>query len=50
MIPSIGLMDMKIKTVKEDSRDWYVTLGWGDKRPIIKMDLVLAIIINIKMI
>ena len=48
MIPSIELMDKKME--KEDSGDWYVTLGWGDKRSIIKMDLVLAIITNIKMI
>ncbi len=33
----------------DDSGDWYVALGWGDKRAIIKMDSVLSIITNIKM-
>ena len=32
-----------------NSEDWYVALGWGDKRVIIKMDSVLTIITNIKM-
>jgi len=32
----------------DDSGDWYVALGWKDKRAIIKMDSVLATIIEIK--
>ena len=31
-----------------DSGDWYVALGWKDKRAIVKMDSVLATIIEIK--
>ena len=31
-----------------DSGDWYVALGWKDKRVIVKMDSVLAEIIEIK--
>ena len=32
----------------EDAGDWYVALGWKDKRVIVKMDSVLATIIEIK--
>ena len=32
----------------EDAGDWYVALGWEDKRTIVKMDSVLATIIEIK--
>jgi hypothetical protein len=32
----------------DDAGDWYVALGWGNKRAIIKMDSVLAKIIEIK--
>tara|TARA_B100001750_G_C15354488_1_gene518941 strand:+ start:653 stop:907 length:255 start_codon:yes stop_codon:yes gene_type:complete len=32
----------------EDAGDWYVALGWNDKRVIVKMDSVLAKIIEIK--
>ena len=32
----------------DDAGDWYVALGWGDKRAIVKMDSVLAKIIEIK--
>jgi len=32
----------------EDSGDWYVALEWKKKRAIVKMDSVLAIIIEIK--
>ena len=32
----------------EDAGDWYVALGWDDKRAIIKMDSVQATIIEIK--
>ena len=32
----------------EDAGDWYVALGWKDKRVIVKMDSVLATITEIK--
>ena len=32
----------------DDAGDWYVALGWKDKRAIVKMDSVLATIIEIK--
>ncbi len=32
----------------DDAGDWYVALGWEEKRAIIKMDSVLAKIIEIK--
>ena len=32
----------------DDSGDWYVALGWNNKRVIVKMDSVLAIITEIK--
>ena len=32
----------------DDSGDWYVALGWNDKRAIVKMDSVLATIIELK--
>ena len=32
----------------DDSGDWYVALGWKNKRAIVKMDSVLAIITEIK--
>ena len=32
----------------DDSGDWYVALGWKEKRAIVKMDSVLAIITEIK--
>ena len=42
----------KIETLEtkydDDSGDWYVALGWKDKRVIVKMDSVLATIIEIK--
>jgi len=42
----------KIKTLEtkydEDSGDWYVALGWDDKKAIIKMDSVQATITEIK--
>jgi len=42
----------KIETLEtkydDDAGDWYVALGWGNKRAIIKMDSVLAEIIEIK--
>ena len=42
----------KIKTLEtkydDDAGDWYVALGWEKKRAIVKMDSVLAEIIEIK--
>ena len=42
----------KIETLEtkydDDAGDWYVALGWGKKRAIIKMDSVLAKITEIK--
>jgi len=32
----------------DDAGDWYVALGWNEKRAIIKMDSVQAIITEIK--
>ncbi len=41
----------KIKTLEtkydDDAGDWYVALGWEEKRAIVKMDSVLAKIIEI---
>jgi hypothetical protein len=42
----------KIKTLEtkydDDVGDWYVALGWDEKRAIVKMDSVLAKITEIK--
>ncbi len=42
----------KIKTLEtkydDDAGDWYVALGWNDKKAIIKMDSVQATITEIK--
>ncbi len=42
----------EIKTLEtkydDDAGDWYVALGWENKRAVIKMDSVLATIIEIK--
>ena len=42
----------KIETLEtkydEDAGDWYIALGWKDKRVIVKMDSVLATIIEVK--
>ena len=41
-----------IKTLEtkydDNSGDWYVALGWGEKKAIIQMDSVLGTIIEIK--
>ena len=41
-----------IKTLEtkyhEDAGDWYVALGWEEKKAIVKMDSVLATITEIK--
>jgi len=42
----------KIKTLEtkydDDKGDWYVALGWEEKRAIVKMDSILAEITEIK--
>ena len=42
----------KINTLEtkydDDAGDWYVALGWKKKRAVVKMDSVLAVIIEIK--
>ena len=42
----------RIKTLEtkygNDAGDWYVALGWGEKRAIVKMDSVLAKITEIR--
>ena len=42
----------KIETLEtkydDDAGDWYVALGWNEKRAIVKMDSVLAEITEIK--
>ena len=42
----------KIETLEtkydDDAGDWYVALGWDEKRAIVKMDSVLATITEIK--
>ena len=47
---SIQSKDIKILETKydDDAGDWYVALGWEEKRAIVKMDSVLAEIIEIK--
>jgi hypothetical protein len=42
--------DLKTLETKydDDAGDWYVALGWDEKRAIIKMDSVLGTIIEIK--
>jgi len=44
----------KIETLEtkydDDAGDWYVALGWEEKRAIVKMDSVLATITDIKML
>ena len=42
---SIEILETKYDN---DAGDWYVALGWKDKRVIVKMDSVLATIIEIK--
>ena len=42
----------KVETLEtkydDDAGDWYVALGWDEKRAIVKMDSVLAEITEIK--
>ena len=42
---SIEILETKYDN---DAGDWYVALGWKDKRAIVKMDSVLATITEIK--
>ena len=44
-VSSIEILETKYDN---DAGDWYVALGWKDKRVIVKMDSVLATIIEIK--
>ena len=44
---SIEILETKYDN---DAGDWYVALGWKDKRAIVKMDSVLATITEIKKI
>jgi len=52
IIKNYKIENEQIKTLEtkydDDAGDWYVALGWKDKRAIIKMDSVLATIIEIK--
>ena len=52
ILKNYKLKDVKIKTLEtkydNDAGDWYVALGWNDKKAIIKMDSVQAKIIEIK--
>ncbi len=46
------IIPKNVKTLEtkyhDDAGDWYVALGWKDKRVIVKMDSVLATITEIK--
>ena len=52
IIKNYKIENDQIKTLEtkydDDAGDWYVALGWKDKRAIVKMDSVLATIIEIK--
>ena len=52
IIKNYKIKNEQIKTLEtkydDDAGDWYVALGWKDKRAIVKMDSVLATIIEIK--
>ena len=52
ILKNYKLKDVKIKTLEtkydNDAGDWYVALGWNDKKAIIKMDSVQAKITEIK--
>ncbi len=52
IIKKYKIPENKIKTLEtkydDDAGDWYVALGWGEKKAIIKMDSVLAKITEIK--
>ncbi|MEE2600831.1 MAG: hypothetical protein VYC06_00720 [Thermoproteota archaeon] len=52
ILKNYKLKDVKIKTLEtkydNDAGDWYVALGWNEKRVIIRMDSVQATITEIK--
>ena len=52
ILKNYKLKDAKIKTLEtkydNDAGDWYVALGWNEKRAIIRMDSVQATITEIK--
>ena len=54
IIKNYKIKNDQIKTLEtkydDDAGDWYVALGWKEKRAVIKMDSVLATITDIKMI
>jgi len=54
IIKNYKIKNEQIKTLEtkydDDAGDWYVALGWKEKRAVIKMDSVLATITDIKMI
>ena len=54
IIKNYKIKNEQIKTLEtkydDDTGDWYVALGWKEKRAVIKMDSVLATITDIKMI
>jgi len=54
IIKNYKIENEQIKTLEtkydDDAGDWYVALGWKEKRAVIKMDSVLATITDIKMI
>ena len=52
ILKNYKLKDVKIKTLEteydNDAGDWYVALGWNEKRAVIKMDSIQATITEIK--
>ena len=54
IIKNYKIENDQIKTLEtkydDNAGDWYVALGWKEKRAVIKMDSVLATITDIKMI
>jgi hypothetical protein len=52
VIKNYKISEDKISTLEtkydDDAGDWYVALGWNDKKAIVKMDSVQGIIIEIK--
>ena len=51
ILKNYKLKDVKIKTLEtkydNDAGDWYVALGWKDKKAIVRMDSVQATILEI---
>ncbi len=52
VIKNYKISEDKISTLEtkydDNAGDWYVALGWNDKKAIVKMDSVQGIIIEIK--